>query len=98
MRYPRLYGECDESDINIILIYVCSFSEVKKESGDEKRIPCPLDPKHSCDESRLESHLKKCPAKQQFQPSYISKQVNIPKTELDGNKLLTLSSATGIKV
>lgn len=74
-----------------------SFSEIKKESGDEKRIPCPLDPKHSCAESRLESHLKKCPAKQQFQPSYISKQVNIPKIEFDGNKLLTLSSATGNK-
>jgi len=68
--------------------------EIKKESGDEKRIPCPLDPKHSCAESRLESHLKKCPAKQQFQPSYISKQVNIPQKYIEHNALLTLSSAT----
>ena len=75
-----------------------SFSEIKKESGDEKRIPCPLDPKHSCAESRLESHLKKCPAKQQFQPSYISKQVNIPLKYIEHNGFLTLSSATGNKV
>ena len=78
--------------------YFSIISEIKKESEDEKRIPCPLDPKHSCAESRLESHLKKCPAKQQFQPSYISKQVNIPCKYIEHNGFLTLASASGNKV
>jgi tRNA:m4X modification enzyme len=28
-----------------------------------RRMPCPLDPKHTCDASRLQAHLKVCPAK-----------------------------------
>ncbi len=27
------------------------------------RMPCPLDPKHTCDPRKLEAHLKVCPAK-----------------------------------
>jgi hypothetical protein len=32
-------------------------------AAKSSRIPCPLDPKHSCDSSRLVAHLKVCPAK-----------------------------------
>merc|ERR1719431_2025540 len=68
----------------------------KIEPTDSKRIPCPLDPKHSCAESRLESHLLKCPSKQEFQPEYISKEINIPKqeNELDNIKKISISSVS----
>jgi len=63
----------------------------KTEHADSKRIPCPLDPKHSCAESRLESHLLKCPSKQECQPEYISKEINIPKQDNEFDKLKTNS-------
>ncbi len=33
-----------------------------KDSASE-RIPCPYDPKHTCNKKRLETHLKKCGAR-----------------------------------
>jgi hypothetical protein len=44
----RAAGSADQSDEN---------------AAKSRRIPCPLDPKHTCDSSRLEAHLKVCPAK-----------------------------------
>lgn len=41
-----------------------------------KRIPCPLDPKHSVFTDRLQKHLKVCNARQQQQPVFIQKDVN----------------------
>lgn len=41
-----------------------------------KRIPCPYDPKHSCEETKLESHLKKCRAKPLPPPIYCEKGIN----------------------
>ena len=32
-------------------------------AATSRRMPCPLDPKHTCDASRLQAHLKVCPAK-----------------------------------
>jgi len=68
-----------------------STDEKSNEPSESKRIPCPLDPKHSCAESRLESHLLKCPSKQDCQPEYISKEINIPKQENDLDYLKTIS-------
>jgi len=69
------------------------------ESKVSNRIPCPLDSNHSCLESRLESHLLKCPSRQQFQPNYISKGINIPKFEKNEfEKLLTVSTATDVEL
>ena len=65
-------------------------SNVKKE---EDRIPCPLDPKHSCSAKRLQSHLKKCPSKQGDLPDFISPQVNVPKKSEDF-KGLTVSNSS----
>ena len=51
--------------------------DIKDEIFDDKRIPCPLDPKHSCAAKSLEKHLKKCPSKLKPNPDYVSKGINM---------------------
>ncbi|XP_072919499.1 tRNA:m(4)X modification enzyme TRM13 homolog isoform X1 [Hemitrygon akajei] len=49
------------------------------DSNDEnqrKRIPCPLDPKHTVDKDKLEKHLKKCNSREKPKPIYYSKGIN----------------------
>ncbi|XP_076649306.1 tRNA:m(4)X modification enzyme TRM13 homolog [Halictus rubicundus] len=52
--------------------------------GDDgaKRVKCPLDPSHTCYESRLSKHLKVCNAKRLIdsQPSFIVKGINVDGT------------------
>ncbi|XP_033861043.3 tRNA:m(4)X modification enzyme TRM13 homolog isoform X2 [Acipenser ruthenus] len=43
---------------------------------DVKRIPCPLDPKHTVFENKLEKHLKKCNSREKPKPVYYVKDVN----------------------
>ena len=42
-----------------------------------KRIPCPLDPKHTSYEDQLKNHLKKCNAMESAQPEYYSRNINL---------------------
>ncbi|XP_063056836.1 tRNA:m(4)X modification enzyme TRM13 homolog [Engraulis encrasicolus] len=44
--------------------------------GDRKRIPCPLDPKHTVYEDSLAKHLKKCNSKEKPKPVYFVKDIN----------------------
>ena len=67
--------------------------ETKPQKVDEDRIPCPLDPKHSCSAKRLQSHLQKCPSKQGNLPDYISPGINVPKNNCDCEKM-TVSNST----
>ncbi|KAJ8395459.1 hypothetical protein AAFF_G00031930 [Aldrovandia affinis] len=46
------------------------------QEGDRKRIPCPLDPKHTVFEDILAKHLKKCNSREKPQPVYYVKDVN----------------------
>lgn len=63
---------------------------VNGETNQLKRIPCPLDPKHSCFEHRLEQHLAICNAREKTGLSYMSRNINLrpgdqeepPKTSL----------------
>ncbi|KAK1165367.1 hypothetical protein AOXY_G13878 [Acipenser oxyrinchus oxyrinchus] len=61
---------------------------------DVKRIPCPLDPKHTVFENKLEKHLKKCNSREKPKPVYYVKDVNAGLEEdLDTSKeQITLSS------
>ncbi|CAK9829524.1 tRNA:m(4)X modification enzyme TRM13 homolog [Anthophora retusa] len=54
-------------------------SSSSKEGSETKRIKCPLDPKHTCYESKLAKHLKVCNAKRfiDAQPSFIEKGINV---------------------
>lgn len=65
----------------------------KKEDLAENRIPCPLDPKHSCSVDKLQKHLDKCPSKPKAMPSYISPGVNLPSVS-DKVKGLTVATAS----
>nr|XP_055074571.1 tRNA:m(4)X modification enzyme TRM13 homolog isoform X1 [Misgurnus anguillicaudatus] len=46
------------------------------EETEKKRIPCPLDPKHTVYENNLAKHLKKCNSKEKPKPCYYVKDIN----------------------
>ncbi|XP_060685705.1 tRNA:m(4)X modification enzyme TRM13 homolog isoform X1 [Hemiscyllium ocellatum] len=46
------------------------------EGDKQRRIPCPLDPKHTVDEDKLEKHLKKCNSREKPKPVYYVKDIN----------------------
>ncbi|XP_015687084.1 tRNA:m(4)X modification enzyme TRM13 homolog [Protobothrops mucrosquamatus] len=54
-------------------------SFLKNASASEhkrKRIPCPLDPKHTVYEDQLQKHLKKCNSREKPKPVYFIKDIN----------------------
>ncbi|NXE15479.1 TRM13 enzyme, partial [Lophotis ruficrista] len=44
--------------------------------NDRKRIPCPLDPKHTVYEDQLQKHLKKCNSREKPKPVYFVQDIN----------------------
>ncbi|XP_009867674.1 PREDICTED: tRNA:m(4)X modification enzyme TRM13 homolog, partial [Apaloderma vittatum] len=46
------------------------------EENDRKRIPCPLDPKHTVYEDQLQKHLKKCNSREKPKPVYFVQDIN----------------------
>jgi tRNA:m4X modification enzyme len=50
--------------------------------GERKRIPCPLDPKHTVFEEFLNSHLKKCNAKRKPDAEHRALHANLPRNTL----------------
>ncbi|KAF6718742.1 tRNA:m(4)X modification enzyme TRM13-like [Oryzias melastigma] len=46
------------------------------EGGSIRRIVCPLDPKHTVAEDKLEKHLKKCNSRQKPKPVYHVENIN----------------------
>ncbi|XP_041913211.1 tRNA:m(4)X modification enzyme TRM13 homolog [Alosa sapidissima] len=55
--------------------YCGEHANVDQESA-RKRIPCPLDPKHTVYEDILAKHLKKCNSKEKPKPVYYVKDIN----------------------
>nr|XP_031828217.1 tRNA:m(4)X modification enzyme TRM13 homolog [Nomia melanderi]XP_031828218.1 tRNA:m(4)X modification enzyme TRM13 homolog [Nomia melanderi]XP_031828219.1 tRNA:m(4)X modification enzyme TRM13 homolog [Nomia melanderi] len=66
-------GEHQESSLN---------NSMENDNTEAKRVKCPLDPTHTCYESRLSKHLKVCNAKRLIdsQPSFIVKGINLDET------------------
>lgn len=64
--------------------------------GDIKRrrIPCPLDPKHTCYEDKLTKHLNKCRSKPQKLPDYVNEGANSIQPLTVSSELLTLARVT----
>ncbi|KAG6448492.1 hypothetical protein O3G_MSEX005517 [Manduca sexta] len=52
------------------------------DNKEDKRIPCPNDPKHTCYISKLEKHLSICNARAVDLPPYIVQNINAP-SDLD---------------
>ncbi|XP_066548369.1 tRNA:m(4)X modification enzyme TRM13 homolog [Amia ocellicauda] len=46
------------------------------QEDDRKRIPCPLDPKHTVFEDQLAKHLKKCNSREKPKPVYYIQDIN----------------------
>ncbi|XP_034386050.1 tRNA:m(4)X modification enzyme TRM13 homolog isoform X2 [Cyclopterus lumpus] len=53
------------------------------------RIPCPLDPKHTVSEDKLEQHLKKCNSREKAKPVYYVENIN--SGSADGETLQQVS-------
>ncbi|KOC67036.1 tRNA guanosine-2'-O-methyltransferase TRM13 like protein [Habropoda laboriosa] len=75
-----------------------SFS-YNKEASENKRIKCPLDPTHTCYESKLAKHLKVCNAKRfiDAQPSFIVKGINV-KEVCDAPRHVPLSELSELVI
>ncbi|EZA50432.1 hypothetical protein DMN91_009904 [Ooceraea biroi] len=58
--------------------YCGEHQQDANDAGDE-RVECPLDPKHTCYQSKLTKHLNVCNAKQRLdaQPAFVVKGVNL---------------------
>ncbi|GBP83517.1 tRNA:m(4)X modification enzyme TRM13 homolog [Eumeta japonica] len=54
----------------------CAEHEPQDSSVDDKRIPCPLDPKHTCYLNKLEKHLLVCNARAVTTAAYVRRGVN----------------------
>ncbi|XP_058664089.1 tRNA:m(4)X modification enzyme TRM13 homolog isoform X1 [Ammospiza nelsoni] len=54
----------------------CGEHGHEEEQNDRKRIPCPLDPKHTVYEDQLQKHLKKCNSRDKPKPVYFVQDIN----------------------
>ncbi|XP_039204427.1 tRNA:m(4)X modification enzyme TRM13 homolog isoform X2 [Crotalus tigris] len=54
----------------------CGEHSAEEEEHKRKRIPCPLDPKHTVYEDQLQKHLKKCNSREKPKPVYFIKDIN----------------------
>uniref|UniRef100_A0A452IWZ8 tRNA:m(4)X modification enzyme TRM13 n=1 Tax=Gopherus agassizii TaxID=38772 RepID=A0A452IWZ8_9SAUR len=73
----------------------CGEHGHQEEENDRKRIPCPLDPKHTVYEDQLQKHLKKCNSREKPKPAYFVKDINAglkDATEILDEQQLPISS------
>uniref|UniRef100_A0A8D0FSM3 tRNA:m(4)X modification enzyme TRM13 n=1 Tax=Strix occidentalis caurina TaxID=311401 RepID=A0A8D0FSM3_STROC len=54
----------------------CGEHGQQEQENDRKRIPCPLDPKHTVYEDQLQKHLKKCNSREKPKPVYFVQDIN----------------------
>ncbi|XP_053929088.1 tRNA:m(4)X modification enzyme TRM13 homolog isoform X2 [Cuculus canorus] len=54
----------------------CAEHGQQEEENGRKRIPCPLDPKHTVYEDQLQKHLKKCNSREKPKPVYFVQDIN----------------------
>ncbi|NXI61778.1 TRM13 enzyme, partial [Anseranas semipalmata] len=54
----------------------CGEHGHQEKENDRKRIPCPLDPKHTVYEDQLQKHLKKCNSREKPKPVYFVQDIN----------------------
>ncbi|KAM9761967.1 tRNA:m(4)X modification enzyme TRM13 homolog [Menidia menidia] len=54
----------------------CGEHATMEDGGGSRRIVCPLDPKHTVTEDKLDKHLKKCNSRQRPRPVYFVENIN----------------------
>nr|XP_047923174.1 tRNA:m(4)X modification enzyme TRM13 homolog isoform X2 [Anser cygnoides] len=72
----------------------CGEHGHQEKENDRKRIPCPLDPKHTVYEDQLQKHLKKCNSREKPKPVYFVQDINAGLKDVAEipEKQVTLSS------
>ncbi|XP_039204428.1 tRNA:m(4)X modification enzyme TRM13 homolog isoform X3 [Crotalus tigris] len=73
----------------------CGEHSAEEEEHKRKRIPCPLDPKHTVYEDQLQKHLKKCNSREKPKPVYFIKDINAGlknETELSEEQQIRISA------
>ncbi|XP_063154405.1 tRNA:m(4)X modification enzyme TRM13 homolog isoform X1 [Candoia aspera] len=73
----------------------CGEHGAQEEDHKRKRIPCPLDPKHTVYEDQLQKHLKKCNSREKPKPVYFAKDINAGlknETELSEEQQVPISA------
>ncbi|XP_053893065.1 tRNA:m(4)X modification enzyme TRM13 homolog isoform X3 [Malaclemys terrapin pileata] len=73
----------------------CGEHGHQEEENDRKRIPCPLDPKHTVYEDQLQKHFKKCNSREKPKPAYFVQDINAglkDATEILDEQQLPISS------
>ncbi|KAM9186631.1 tRNA:m(4)X modification enzyme TRM13 homolog isoform 3-T3 [Mergus octosetaceus] len=72
----------------------CGEHGQQEKENDRKRIPCPLDPKHTVYEDQLQKHLKKCNSREKPKPVYFVQDINAGLKDVAEipEKQVTLSS------
>ncbi|XP_075038633.1 tRNA:m(4)X modification enzyme TRM13 homolog [Mixophyes fleayi] len=58
-------------------------AENGEEQSGRKRIPCPLDPKHTVYEDQLQKHLQKCNSREKPKPVFYVRNVNSEAVDID---------------
>ncbi|XP_029355064.1 tRNA:m(4)X modification enzyme TRM13 homolog [Echeneis naucrates] len=61
----------------------CGEHATLEEGRSSRRITCPLDPKHSVSEDKLEKHLKKCNSREKERPVYYVENINAGSAKED---------------
>ncbi|KFQ17321.1 tRNA:m(4)X modification enzyme TRM13, partial [Merops nubicus] len=60
----------------------CGEHGQQESESARKRIPCPLDPKHTVYEDQLQKHLKKCNSRDKSKPVYFVQDINAGLTDI----------------
>ncbi|XP_061680100.1 tRNA:m(4)X modification enzyme TRM13 homolog isoform X2 [Syngnathoides biaculeatus] len=61
------------------------------EEGGRRRIACPLDPKHTVSEDKLDKHLKKCNSRDKPKAVYYVENINAGSADQDGQTVPQVS-------
>ncbi|KAL8178270.1 UNVERIFIED_CONTAM: tRNA:m(4)X modification enzyme TRM13 [Gekko kuhli] len=73
----------------------CGEHGAQEEENGRRRIPCPLDSKHTVYEDQLQKHLKKCNSREKPKPAYFAEDINAGSketTKLPEEKQVSISS------
>lgn len=92
-RYCRMYHTDDS-------VFCTEHRDlITNSEGTHKRIPCPLDNRHTCYERLLEQHLKKCNSREELRPAYYVHNINTePLCDDEDCKMVDWSSVDFEKI
>ncbi|XP_050925482.1 tRNA:m(4)X modification enzyme TRM13 homolog [Lates calcarifer] len=79
-------------------IFCGEHATMEDGSSSSRRIVCPLDPKHTVSEDKLDKHLKKCNSRQKDKPVYYVENINSGSADGDETQELSLSERSRVEL